>query len=80
MTPDEIKKTGYEGVIITNVKSGSAAENAGLKEGDIIREVNRKMIKSTDDFDNIISKVDKGDTIALLVARGEFTFYVAIQL
>jgi serine protease Do len=80
MTPDAVKKTGYEGVIVTNVESGTAADNAGLKEGDIIREVNRKMIKSTDEFEDVVSKVDKGDTIAFLVARGEYTFYVAIEL
>ena len=80
MTPDAVKKTGYEGVIVTNVESGSAAEEAGLKEGDIIREVNRKMIESTADFKDIISNLNKGDTVALLVARGEYTFYVAIEL
>ncbi|MER3423599.1 MAG: trypsin, partial [Nitrospiraceae bacterium] len=37
-------KTSDRGVVIVRVRSGSLAEEAGLKEGDLILEVNRKPV------------------------------------
>jgi serine protease Do len=38
------------GVVITNVAQGSLADMAGLSNGNVITEVNRKPVKSVDDF------------------------------
>jgi serine protease Do len=35
------------GVVVTQVELGSAAANAGIRQGDIIREVNRKPVKDS---------------------------------
>jgi serine protease Do len=83
LTPEVAKHFGFDGkngVVITEIEVGSPAESAGLKSGDIIREVNQTAVNSTEDFENIISNITKGDTVALLVARGKFTFYVAIEI
>jgi serine protease Do len=67
-----------KGVLVTGVDDGSQAAAAGLHEGDVILEVNRKEVASVSDFDRTVRNVSNG-TALLLVKRAENTFYVAVQ-
>ncbi|RKY56698.1 MAG: 2-alkenal reductase [Candidatus Neomarinimicrobiota bacterium] len=60
------------GVIVTEVKRGSSAHQAGIKVGDVIIKVNDKEIHSDDDiFAEIEGNFLKaGDTIKILLLRG----------
>ena len=60
------------GVIVTEVKRGSSARQAGIKVGDVIIKVNDKEIHSDDDiFAEIEGNFFKaGDTIKILLLRG----------
>jgi serine protease Do len=53
LTPDVASSLGIDrathGAVITDVLSGSPAEQAGLKPGDVIVEVDRKPVASSDD-------------------------------
>jgi serine protease Do len=69
-----------EGVIVVDVEPGSAAEDAGINKNDLIKEINQTKVKSAKEFENIISHLKKGETAAILVQRGEISFYVAIEL
>jgi serine protease Do len=83
LTPDIAANLGFEnekGVIVANVELGSAAEDAGIKQHDLIKEINRIKIKSIQEFENIISHLKKGDTAAILIQRGKTSFYVALEL
>ena len=62
-----------KGVIITQVEPGSPADEAGLKVGDLIRELNRQPIHSISDF-NKAARAVKGDAL-LKTSRG----YVVLQ-
>jgi serine protease Do len=65
------------GVFISQVKEGSAAEGAGLREGDVIIEVNRAVIKSKEQF----YKAVKGkDRLLLRVERQGRYFYASISM
>ncbi len=82
LTADIAKKLGYsgeEGVIVTKVKPGSPADDSGIQVKDLIKEVNKKEIKSVSQFENIISQT-KGNTDAFLIQRGNTSFFVAIGL
>ncbi len=68
-----------KGVVVTGVTPGSPAEDAGLQKGDVIKEVNRHEVKSAGEFESQLSKLGKDDAAALLVKRGENTFFVAIE-
>jgi len=57
------------GMYIVKVYSGSGAAKAGLKEGDIIVEIDGKKIKSFNDIMNIIANHKIGDTITIKVLR-----------
>ena len=83
LTPDlakELKYEGDHGVLIANVTAGSAAEDAGMQRGDLIKEVNKKEISSVGDFNKAVKNINKGDTAAFLVRRGANTFYVGLQM
>ena len=55
------------GAVIEQVQPGSPADNAGLQQGDIILEVNRKKVQSVSDVQQALSSVPKGQDALLLV-------------
>ena len=67
------------GVVIVKVEPGSAAEEAGLRKGDVIQEIDRKKVERLDDYDRIVSAIHPGDTILLFVNRGGKKFYVTLR-
>jgi len=82
LKPEIARALGYtkeSGVIVTVVAPGSVAEEAGLKKNDLIKEVNRQPVQSLKGFRNAIDGAGKDESVALLVRRGENTFYVALQ-
>lgn len=52
-------KAGATGVLITRVEPGSAAQEAGLSEGDIITEVAQQKVTNVDEFTKAINEVAK---------------------
>jgi len=68
-----------EGVLISKVEPRSLAEAEGLRTGDLIREVNRQDIRSTEEFQHILSEVERGDTILLRILRESSAFYVVLR-
>jgi serine protease Do len=62
-----IKET--TGVIVIGVEPNSKAQAAGIQQGDLIIEVNRKNVESVKDFKNLIEQHKKSDGINLLVKR-----------
>ena len=82
ITPDIAEGLGItekEGVVVTGVNPGSPAQEAGIREGDVILEVNRKQVKTTDQFAKNVKKADKDKPLLLLVQRGRNTLYVPIK-
>jgi serine protease Do len=71
-----LKRT--QGVLVTGVKPGSAAEEAGLRRGDVILEVNRTPVATLAAYSQALNQVEKGGNTLLLVQRGERKrFFVA---
>ncbi len=58
-----------EGVIVTDVASGSPAEKAGFKEGDVIIEVNGEPVKDDQGLVEIIQMSKVGDVLNFKVLR-----------
>lgn len=58
-----------EGVIVTDVASGSPAQRAGFKEGDLIIEVNGEPVKDDQSLVEIIQMSKVGDVLNFKVLR-----------
>jgi serine protease Do len=69
-----------KGVVIVKVDPYSPAEDAGLKKGDVIQEVNKKRIKSLDDFNKIVHNIRKRETALLFINRNGNKFYITLKL
>jgi S1-C subfamily serine protease len=59
------------GAVVTGVEPGSTADKAGLREGDVILEVDRQAVDSARDFKNRVTNKKKGADLNLLVQRGQ---------
>ncbi len=82
LSPDVARQLGLKetkGVVVSEVKPGSPAEDAGMVKGDLIIEFNGKQVDSIEAFSELAAKVNKGDVVRLLLRRPDGTFgYVAI--
>ena len=70
---------GEKGVLVVEVQSGSKAEKAGIQQGDLIKEINRKAVATVSQFSKQMDGIEKGETIRLLMKRGQSGF-VAVKL
>jgi serine protease Do len=61
--------TEKSGVLITDVQSGSFAEDIGLSEGDVLTAINRQPISSVADLERIQNTLKPGDAVAFRVLR-----------
>jgi len=68
------------GVVVTDVVSGSPAEDAGIMPGDVIREVNKEPVKNLDDYQKGMEKSGHGKAVLFLLNRGDQVFFVSIRL
>ncbi len=68
-----------KGVVIVKIDPGSPAEEAGLRKGDVIQEIDRKRINDLNDFNKIVSKLNPDATVLLFVNRGGKKSYVALS-
>ncbi|HET9481592.1 MAG TPA: PDZ domain-containing protein, partial [Candidatus Polarisedimenticolia bacterium] len=56
-----------QGVVITQVSQVSEAWERGLREGDIITEVNRQPVASLAEYRSVVGQLETGEIMALYV-------------
>ena len=82
MTPEIAQSLGLEradGVVITAVAPGSAADEAGLRAGDLVTEINRRPVKNLADYNREIARTEKGKSLLFLVRRGQGSLFLALK-
>ncbi len=83
ITPDLASHLGLDpeekGVVISGLEPGSPAAEAGLRTGDVIKEVNRNAVKDLGDYKKAMGKAKKEKGVLLLVKRGQGTLYVVLK-
>jgi serine protease Do len=68
-----------KGVVVVRVETAGQAEEAGIRKGDVIQEIDRKRIESLGDYNRVISGIRQGDAVLLFVNRGGKKFYLTIK-
>jgi serine protease Do len=65
------------GVVVTRVDPEGAAGEAGMQRGDVIVEIDRKPVKSVDDFEKLTASAG-GKQVLMRVQRGGNAIYIAM--
>src|SRR5262249_55604366 len=74
LTRDLAEQLGYEGdsgVVVSDVDPGTPAEEAGLQEGDLIKEINRRPVSGISDYREAIAAAKGGRAVLLLLRHGD---------
>ncbi len=81
VTDEILQKLGItrkiKGVLVNNIEEDSPALGI-LAKGDIIMEVNRKPVTNTKEYNDTVSKIEKGKDILLGIMRGGFPQVITI--
>jgi serine protease Do len=68
-----------QGVVVSDVEIGSAAQRAGIGRGDIILQVNRRPVTSPQEASRALAQVPSGGTAFLLILRNGQQNFVTIR-
>jgi serine protease Do len=83
LTPDVASRlnlsSSEKGVVVVRVKPGGPAEEAGVREGDLIVEVNRQVITNLKSYEKATSKLGKDQSVLLLIKRQGRTTYLTLK-
>jgi serine protease Do len=83
LTKEIVRQLGFskdeKGVVVVKVELGSPADEADIKKGDIIKEIDKKGVDNLEDFNRIATNIKKKDTVLLFINRGGKRFYVILK-
>jgi serine protease Do len=69
-----------EGVAVKSIDTGSAADRAGLKPGDVIRKIDGQDIRTMKDYKQAMEQKRRGDKpVVMLIKRGDYLQFFAIK-
>ena len=68
VTPDAASAYGFpEGIYVSSVKEGSAAEKAGIQKGNIITKFDGKTVSSLSDLQQLLTYYSAGESVKMTV-------------
>ena len=73
LTPEATQRfrlTAKSGVVVTDVAPGSSGDQAGIRAGDAVLEINRQPVKDVDSFRRIMASVKPGEAVPVYLQRG----------
>jgi len=84
LTPRMAKQLGVDdhvtGVVVTDVDTGSQAEESGLVQGDIIREINHEPVQSLKEFLQVVKALPNKQTMLLFINRQGTSLFLTVEV
>lgn len=69
-----------EGVILASVESGSAADRAGLREGDVVTAIGDQRVTKRDDYTAAMNRTSAGQVVDVAILRDGVRFVLSATL
>lgn len=69
-----------QGVVVTHVEPNSGPDRAGIRRGDVIRELNRKPVASVRDYERVASTITEGQNVLILVNRRGASLFLSVKV
>jgi serine protease Do len=83
LTPDLAQRFGYDenekGVVVVRVEAGSKIDEAGIKTGDLILQINQKKVATIEEYKRTSSKINAKERILLLIRRMGQDLFVTVR-
>ncbi|MFZ5908269.1 MAG: DegQ family serine endoprotease [Nitrospirota bacterium] len=83
LSKEIIRQLGFnkdeKGVVVVRVAPGSPADEAEIKKGDIIKEIDKKEIRNLNDYTRISAHIQKNSSALLFINRSGKQFYVILK-
>ena len=80
LNPESARRFGLDeserGVVIAAVRPGSKADQGGLQQGDVVKEINRAPVQSVKELKAEFNKAKPGEAVSILVKRANAGFVV----
>jgi serine protease Do len=65
--------------VVSSIKPGSPAAEAGLRSGDVITQINRRPVKNLAEYNREIAQNEKDKPVLFLVRRGQSSLFLALK-
>jgi serine protease Do len=82
LTPEIAQSLGMssvQGVVVSDVMERSPADEAGIRRGDVILEVNQEQIMTVGDYQAAVQQAEAAGAVLFLVRREDSVRYVALR-
>ena len=77
LTADHEQFGTISGVEVDSIERNSLAWRSGLRQGDVVLSVNRRVVGSVEEFDAVTAELE--GLLALRVQRGESRLFITIR-
>lgn len=80
LTAEQKKQLETESGLLVEDMVPGVASRAGIRPGDVILSINNQDVKSVEQFNQLLNKIEKGRNIALLVRRGDTATFITMKM
>lgn len=64
-----------KGLVVTDIKPGTKADDTGIRQGDVLIEIDHEKVSSLEGYVEYLGRVKTGNTVQLLFRRGNYRVY-----
>jgi serine protease Do len=79
-TAQQFGYTDLNGLLVTEVEPGSPAGEAGMRQGALVLEANRKPMRTPADFERAVQETGGGKSLLLLVRLGDVSRFLVVKV